>query len=265
MADSLLSLQKISHFYGKEERTQVLFDVNLEISPGEYLAIIGRSGSGKTTLLNIIGTLDRPSEGKIFFRGENLFDRNDDGLALFRNQSLGFIFQFHFLLPEFTALENVLLPYRMAHKKVPPAVEARAKELIDRVGVASRMYNKSTNLSGGQQQRIAIARSMINNPAVILADEPTGNLDSESSEDVNKLMREINADSGTTFIIVTHDRHIAAKCDRVVEMLDGKVDRDLKTAAHSDEENWQELGPDYCPRCQARENQARAAKELGAL
>lgn len=245
-----LRLHGIRKVYGQTVPTVALAGVDLDIAAGEYMAVIGRSGSGKSTLLNIVGTLDRPTSGEMLFEGENLFARDDDGLALFRNRSLGFIFQFHYLLPEFDALENVLLPHRIVHGRADPAVVRRAKELIDRVGVGARMRNRANDLSGGEQQRIAIARSLINSPRLILADEPTGNLDHETSEAVKGLLREINRESRTTFIIVTHDRHIAAGCDRVVEIDDGRIVRDFRTAEMTEDENWERLAP-----CNCRERQ----------
>jgi len=249
-----LELHGIRKVYGKSVQTIALRSVDLTISAGEYTAIIGRSGSGKSTLLNIIGTLDRPTSGEIRFEGNDLFAQDDDGLALFRNSTLGFIFQFHYLLPEFNALENVLLPYRIFHGGLNAGVIRRAKELIERVGVGNRMYNRANNLSGGEQQRIAVARSLINDPRIILADEPTGNLDSETSEAVKALLREINGEFKTTFIIVTHDRHIASGCDRVIEIDDGLIKRDFRTAELSEDENWERLAP-----CNCRERQREFA------
>ncbi|RQD77223.1 MAG: ABC transporter ATP-binding protein, partial [Candidatus Syntrophonatronum acetioxidans] len=222
----------------------------LSFQAGEYTAIIGQSGSGKSTLLNIISTLDRPSGGTISVEGRDLTTLSDDGLARFRSETMGFIFQFHYLLPEFNALENVLIPHWLAHGKPSAETVDLARELIDRVGVSDRMYNKSTDLSGGQQQRIAIARALINRPQIILADEPTGSLDSKTTLEVNRLMREINEEYNTTFIVVTHDRHIAAECDRVVELVDGRVERDYLTKGLEMEEKWNDLCPAYCFKAQ---------------
>jgi lipoprotein-releasing system ATP-binding protein len=244
MAD--LALDGIGKIYGTAVRTMALRGINLAVRAGEYMAVIGRSGSGKSTLLNIIGTLDRPTAGVMRVDGRDLFTADDDALADFRNRTLGFIFQFHHLLPEFNALENVLLPYRILHGRADAAAVKRAVELIERVGVGPRMLNRASNLSGGEQQRVAIARSLINQPRIILADEPTGNLDSETSEAVKELLRDINRDFKTTFIIVTHDRHIAASCDRVVEIEDGAVKRDFLTADMSEDENWARLAPCNC-------------------
>jgi lipoprotein-releasing system ATP-binding protein len=250
-----LELKGLRKVYGTAVQTVALRGIDLAIPAGSYMAIIGRSGSGKSTLLNLIGTLDRPTAGELRYEGRDVFAQDDDGLALFRNRTIGFIFQFHYLLPEFNALENVLLPHRISHGGSSPAVAKRGRGLLERVGVGPRMNNKSTNLSGGEQQRVAIARALINEPRIILADEPTGNLDSESSEEVKALMREINRETGTTFIIVTHDRHIAASCDRVVEIDDGAVKRDLGTAEMSEDESWAQLAPCNC-RELARERSA---------
>ena len=244
MAD--LELRGIRKTYGTAVPTHALRGIDLTVEAGEYLGVIGRSGSGKSTLLNIIGCLDRPTSGSMLFEGRDLFALDDDGLAGYRNRTLGFIFQFHHLLPEFDALENVLLPVRIERGRLDPAVVRRARELVERVGVGPRLHNRAANLSGGEQQRIAIARALINNPRVILADEPTGNLDAETGEAVKGLLREINRESKTTFILVTHDRHIAAGCDRVIEIEDGLVKRDLRVGDLGDDEAWAELAPCNC-------------------
>ena len=229
MAD-ILTLNNINKIYGENTKnpTQVLFDLNLNIEEKSFNAIIGQSGSGKSTLLNIIGTLDKPSSGEVVFNGVPLNDYSKDQLADFRNQTIGFIFQFHYLLPEFTALENVLMPYRISKQEVTQEILDRANELLQIVGLEKYKNNLATNLSGGQQQRVAIARSLINNPKIVLADEPTGNLDSDTTESVYKLLREINQKYETTFIIITHDRHIAEKTDRIIEIKDGRIYLDLK-------------------------------------
>jgi len=245
-----IELRDIRKAYGTTVLTHALRGITVSFAAGEYAAIIGRSGSGKTTLLNIMGTLDRPTSGGMMVDGEDLFGLDDDGLARFRNRTVGFIFQFHHLLPEFNALENVLIPYRVYRRRVGGDVLRRAKELLERVGVGNRIYNRANNLSGGEQQRVAIARALINEPRIVFADEPTGNLDNDSSEDVKALLREINREMKTTFLIVTHDRHIAAGCDRVVEIDDGLITRDFRTADASEDENWRELAP-----CNCRERQ----------
>ncbi len=243
---NLLNLERINKVYGSKVKTQVLRDINLTFRQSEFSSIIGQSGSGKSTLLNIIGTLDRPTSGKVYAGRKDLTQLSDDELAVFRNRMMGFIFQFHYLLPEFTALENVLIPFWLGRGKPPADKLKLAHELLERVGVAERMNNKSTDLSGGQQQRVAIARALINRPRLILADEPTGNLDSDSAAQVNELLREINREFGTTFIIVTHDRHIAAQCDRIIEIKDGSIVQDYLTADKKRQENWEDLAPCYC-------------------
>ncbi len=229
MAD-ILTLKKINKTYGEKTKnpTQVLFDLDLSFEEKSFNSIIGQSGSGKSTLLNIIGTLDKPTSGEVFFNDVSLKGYSKDQLADFRNQSIGFIFQFHYLLPEFTALENVLMPYKISKKEITSEVMKRAIELLEIVGLEKYKNNLATNLSGGQQQRVAIARSLINNPKIVLADEPTGNLDSDTTENVYKLLREINEKFETTFIIITHDRHIAEKTDRVIEIKDGRINLDIK-------------------------------------
>ncbi|OQB58297.1 MAG: Lipoprotein-releasing system ATP-binding protein LolD [Candidatus Aminicenantes bacterium ADurb.Bin147] len=241
-----LALRDIVKIYGTTARTTALRGVSLSLAAGEYAALIGRSGSGKSTLLNIIGTLDRPTSGEMRVDGRDIFALDDDGLAAFRGRTIGFVFQFHHLLPEFTALENVLLPFRAAHGRTTAATSVRARRLLERVGVGDRMNHKSNALSGGQQQRVAIARALINEPRLILADEPTGNLDTESSEAIKALLREINRESGTTFLIVTHDRHIAAGCDRVVEIDDGGIVRDFRPPETTADEAWAALAPCEC-------------------
>jgi len=226
---NIVELKKINKIYGEKTQnpTQVLFDLSLNFEESSFNSIIGQSGSGKSTLLNILGTLDKATSGDVFINGRNTQEMSSNELSKLRNESIGFIFQFHYLLPEFTALENVLMPYRISKKPITEEVLNRANELLDIVGLSKRKNNLATNLSGGQQQRVAIARSLINNPKIILADEPTGNLDSDTTEQIYDLLREINQRFKTTFIIITHDRHIAEKADRIVEILDGKINLDI--------------------------------------
>lgn len=245
MDNKLLITEDLVKIYGTKIKTKVLHGVNVEIDKGEFISIIGPSGSGKTTLLNILGTLDSASSGKIFFQGTDLTKMNDKALAEFRNINLGFIFQFHHLLPEFTALENVLIPSWIKYKTPTLKLKSRAKELLEIVGLKDRMNNKATDLSGGQQQRVAIARSLINSPALVLADEPTGNLDTESTDKVFELLKNINKEIGTTFILVTHDRHLASKSDRVIEMVDGNINQDYLTSAKG-EKLWECIAPEHC-------------------
>ena len=189
--------------------------------------IIGQSGSGKSTMLNIMGTLDTPTSGEVLINGVDTAKLSKGKLAEIRNKNIGFVFQFHYLLPEFTALENVLMPYRIGNSSVSPEVRQRAEELMKLVGLEKVKNNNATQMSGGQQQRTAIARALLNNPDIILADEPTGNLDSNSTETIYNLLRDINEKFGTTFIIITHDRRIAEKADRIIEIADGKINIDI--------------------------------------
>lgn len=227
MPNTVMELKGITKVYGEKIKTQVLFGVDLQFYEGSFNAIIGQSGSGKSTLMNILGTLDNPTDGEIFINGQNTKSMKANEISFLRNQNIGFIFQFHYLLPEFTALENVLMPYKISKQKITPEILDRANELLDFVGLQKVKNNLAKNMSGGQQQRVAIARSLINNPKIILADEPTGNLDSDSTEQVYTLLREINAKYKTTFIIITHDRKIAEKADRIIEIKDGRINIDV--------------------------------------
>lgn len=209
-------------------RTQVLFDVDLAFEEGSFNSIIGASGSGKSTLLNIVGTLDRPTSGEVYIAGRRTDGMGKDELASLRNRTIGFIFQFHYLLPEFTARENVLMPYWIRSSKTSADAERKADELLDVVGLSKVKDNLSTRMSGGQQQRTAIARALMNDPKVVLADEPTGNLDSENTENLYRTFREVSDRYGTTFLIVTHDRKIAEKTDRIVGIRDGRIDMDVR-------------------------------------
>ncbi len=224
---NVMELNHITKVYGEKIKTQVLFGIDLAFEEGSFNSIIGQSGSGKSTLLNIIGTLDKPTDGEVIINGINTKQMNVKELASLRNQTIGFIFQFHYLLPEFTAIENVLMPYKISKKEITPEIEAYANELLDIVGLSKVKNNLAINMSGGQQQRVAIARSLMNNPKIILADEPTGNLDSDSTEQVYELLRSINKKYKTTFIIITHDRHIAEKADRIIEIKDGRINLDI--------------------------------------
>lgn len=224
---NIIELHNINKIYGQKVQTQVLYDINIEIEQGAFVSIIGQSGSGKSTLLNMIGSLDYPTSGKVLIDGKNTQTMNKNQLAKLRNETIGFIFQFHYLLPEFSALENVLMPYRISNRKVTHAVKERALSLLQTVELQDKVHYKINMLSGGQQQRVAIARALMNNAKLILADEPTGNLDSVSTENIYQLLRDINKKYQTTFIIITHDRKIAQKADRIIEIADGKVILDV--------------------------------------
>lgn len=222
----VLKLKNINRIYGDKVKTQVLFDANLSIEKGEFVSIIGQSGSGKSTMMNIMGTLDTPTSGEVYINGTRTDKMNKNELARVRNEDIGFIFQFHYLLPEFTVLENVLMPYRLSGKKVTQEILDRADKLLEIVNLSKVKNNKATDLSGGQQQRGAIARALINNPKIVLGDEPTGNLDSNTTGEVYKLLREINKEFNTTFVIITHDNKIAEMADRVITVSDGKIIED---------------------------------------
>jgi len=224
----LLELDDVRKRYniGLPSEAEVLHGVALRLAAGEFAALVGPSGSGKSTLLNILGLLEHLSAGSYRLQGEPVQDLDDDALTLRRRRTLGFVFQFHHLLPAFTALENVTLPVLAAEGRVPGAVLQRARELLDAVGLAGAMGKRPAELSGGMQQRVAIARALVLQPALVLADEPTGNLDTASSNDVFALLRRIHAERGTAFIVVTHDSRLAARCDRLIELVDGQVSRD---------------------------------------
>jgi len=224
---NIITLKNINKIYGTTLKTQVLFDVNLDFKENSFSSIIGQSGSGKSTILNMMGTLDTPTSGQVVIAGKDTKYMNKNQLADLRNKTIGFIFQFHYLLPEFTAFENVLMPQYIKSQKASKEAKERAEELINLVGLWDVKDNMANNMSGGQQQRTAIARALINNPSIILADEPTGNLDSESTENIYNILRDINEKFKTTFIIITHDRRIAEKTDRIIEIKDGRVNMDV--------------------------------------
>ena len=200
----------------------VLKGIDMVVEAGEIIAVIGASGVGKSTLLNILGALDRPTSGRVFYSGQEIFQLNDNKLAIFRNQEIGFVFQFHHLLPEFTALENVAMPTRIARIPQKEAY-AKAQELLEQVGLADRLTHKPAKLSGGECQRVALARALVNNPRVVLADEPTGNLDRKTSEAMHDLIWRLNDTFNQTFIIATHNLSLAQRTDRLIHLVDGRV------------------------------------------
>ena len=209
-------------YYDGLTELPVLKGVDLEVKKAEIVAIVGASGVGKSTLLHLLGGLDRSTGGTIFYGGEDIFALNDQELDRFRNEEIGFVFQFHHLLPEFTALENVAMPGLIAQQKSDVA-EERAKELLDYVGLGERLGHRPSELSGGERQRVAIARALVNQPKVVLADEPTGNLDQKTSEAVHDLLWTLNDQFNQTFIIVTHNQTLAQRADRLVQLVDGQV------------------------------------------
>ncbi len=206
----------------KKVKLEVLRSVNIEIEENKISVIVGASGAGKSTLLHIMGGLDRPDTGKVFFNQQNIFDLTDDKLAKFRNKNIGFVFQFHHLLPEFTALENVAIPQMIMGKTLSSASK-KAQELLDAVGMKERVTHKPAELSGGEQQRVAVARALANDPDIILADEPTGNLDSENSEAIHRILIDLRDKMGKTFVIVTHNPGLVNLADKVHEIKDGKI------------------------------------------
>lgn len=201
---------------------QVLKGIDLTINKGEFVSIIGASGAGKTTLLQIIGSLDKANQGELIVDGINLNQLSDKQLAAFRNKHVGFVFQFHQLLPEFTALENVCIPGFIAGRK-KQEVETQAKELLKKMGLSERIGHKPNQLSGGEKQRVAVARALINQPSLILADEPSGSLDSANKKELHSLLRELCNEYGLTILVVTHDKELAEVSDRIIEMRDGNI------------------------------------------
>lgn len=223
----LIKMLRLENIWKSFGNLEVLRDVSLEIGAGELLAIVGPSGAGKTTLLQIAGTLDRPDRGKVMFGNMQLDTLSDRRLSEFRNRSLGFVFQFHQLLPEFSARENIALPALIAGSSRKEAFR-RADELMETLGIASRAGHKPPELSGGEKQRVAIARALVNRPPIIFADEPTGSLDTANRDQILNLIASLREETGTTFVIVTHDPTIARSADRRIEMQDGRIiDTDL--------------------------------------
>jgi lipoprotein-releasing system ATP-binding protein len=219
----LIEVKALNKSFGLgQNRVQVLYDVDLTIDRGERVAVVGASGAGKTTCMHILGGLDHPTSGNVFFEGKDIFSLRGPPLDAFRNRTVGFVFQFHQLLPEFTALENVMMPALIAGKRSQEA-KPLAETLLREVGLGHRLAHKPGQLSGGEQQRVAIARALIMKPRLLLADEPTGNLDSRTSEEIFKLLNEIHRDRDLTMIIVTHSESLAGRFDRIVHIDDGKI------------------------------------------
>ncbi len=219
----LISLEGVSkQFTAKSAVVEILKDADFTIHRGETIAVVGASGIGKSTLLNIIGTLDRPNKGRLTYQGKNLFDLGDEKLARFRNKKIGFVFQFHYLLQGFTSVENVMLPGLIAGKQ-KKTIEKHASNMLERVGLDTRRSNRVEDLSGGEQQRVAIARALTMKPDLLLADEPTGNLDQKNSDSVHGLLKDLNQEFGMTIIVVTHNSTLAQMMDRKVTLKDGRI------------------------------------------
>jgi lipoprotein-releasing system ATP-binding protein len=226
LAPPVLHLEGVSKDYGDAVVTRVLRGIDLDIRRGELATLIGPSGSGKSTLLNLLGLLDRPTGGRIVVAGRDTADLDDEDLTRLRGETLGFVFQFHHLLPAFTALENVMLPAWAGEGYPSPAMRDRALGLLEAVGLADKAKRKPSALSGGEQQRVAIARALMREPILLLADEPSGNLDTGTADEVFALLARINAERGLTSLIVTHDPRVAARASRVIELVDGRIVRD---------------------------------------
>lgn len=221
---AVLHLANIRKSYGSGEiASEILHGINLHLQRGEFAALIGPSGSGKSTLLNLIGLLDRPTAGQLRIDDEDTGQLDDTGLTRLRGQRIGFVFQHHHLIPAFTAEENVAMPMLIAQGHPNAAMFERSRLLLDQVGLSERKHHLANQLSGGQQQRVAIARALVMNPSLVLADEPTGNLDTHAADEVFKLLRAVNRQQHTTFLIVTHDPRLAARCDRIIELVDGRI------------------------------------------
>lgn len=223
--NNLLEVRGLRKAYGSGSgRLDVLNGIDLDLQSGTTTALVGASGAGKSTLLNLLGALDRPTSGTVCFRGDNIFNKNDRQLAAFRNRSIGFVFQFHHLLPEFTALENVMMPALIA--RIPrPQARKTAEALLEDVGLGQRMTHRPGELSGGEQQRVAIARALALGPELLLADEPTGNLDMKTSDGIHAMLTELQVKNGLTLVIVTHNERLASAMGTTIHLLDGRVEK----------------------------------------
>lgn len=230
--DNMIQLHGITKSFGS---LQVLRGIDLQVNRGEVVAIVGPSGAGKTTLLQIMGTLDRPDEGEVIIDGENVSRLSATKIAHFRNKNIGFVFQFHQLLPEFTALENVMIPALIGGTSKKEARQ-RAQELLDFMGLADRAEHKPNQLSGGEKQRVAVARALVNHPAVVFADEPSGSLDTHNKEELHRLFFDLRDRMGQTFVIVTHDEALASQTDRTIHMLDGYITEPSTTQTQTEEQ-----------------------------
>jgi len=227
MKELLRTKELHKSFHINSQELQILRGIDITIDQGEMIAIMGASGVGKSTLLNILGALDRPTSGEVLFAGTNLFEKSDTELASFRNRKVGFIFQFHHLLPEFTALENTVIPAMIQKMDRQKALHT-AEEMLTKVGLKDRMRHRPGELSGGEQQRVAIARALMTSPEFILADEPTGNLDTHTGDEVFALLKRMNCELKTTFVLVTHNEKLARQTDRIFKMVDGQIYEEIR-------------------------------------
>ncbi|WP_022834833.1 ABC transporter ATP-binding protein [Salisaeta longa] len=234
MADLLLEAKDLVKQYdtGGDEPLEVLSGVSLQVRTGEIVSIVGESGSGKSTLLHLLGALDRPTSGTVTFRGNDLFTKDDEALAAFRNRSIGFVFQFHHLLPEFTALENVAMP-ALIQQRALASVEGRARELLDLLGLSERASHRPQQLSGGEKQRVAVARALMNAPDVVLMDEPTGNLDARTAEPLHAEIQRLRRELDQTFVIVTHNASLAGIAGRTLHLVYGTLHRNAPASSAS--------------------------------
>ena len=225
MPDEVLRLDGVRKSYGRGTATEneVLHGIDLVLRRGEFAALIGPSGSGKSTLLNVVGLLDRPDGGKLYVQGADTSQLDERALTKLRGHTIGFVFQYHYLLSAFSAVENVMMPLLLEHGRPDDAMREKAEALLDKVGLTPWRGSLVNNLSGGQQQRVAVARALAMSPPLLLADEPTGNLDTKSADGVFDLMRSVNRASGTAFLFVTHDPRLAERCERVIELVDGRI------------------------------------------
>lgn len=231
--DPLIELRGVGHCYSGKSPTRVLTDINISIDRGEFISIVGPSGSGKSTLLHMIGALDSPTEGELRIGGTLVSSLNSEERASLRRTTVGFVFQFHYLLPDFTVLENVLMPANIAHRQATKEDRQEAVDLLQRVGLTDRMNYRATDISGGQQQRAAVARALAGRKPLVLADEPTGNLDTRTGDEIFALMREFHRTLGVTFVVITHNPALAERSDRVLSIMDGKLEYDRRIGGNS--------------------------------
>ena len=223
--NKILELKNVNkHYYGKNETLHIIRDFSLEILEGEFITILGKSGSGKSTLLNLIGLLDKPDDNGVYLEYKDMGLATEKEKNYIKNEKIGFVFQFHYLLPEFTALENVMIPALLKNYLDKEKIQEKAMDLLEKVGLKSRSHHKPSELSGGEKQRVAIARALINSPKLILADEPTGNLDEETSEVIHQLLKKINCEMNQTIIVVTHSKELANISDKSLFLKKGKIE-----------------------------------------